>query len=67
MAEFRWKIVMLCSSLLLGGCGDDDDTGDSRPVVHPEYGTWGVQYQPDEDAQPLPMDWRPSPERTSTD
>ncbi len=69
MARIGWKIVMLCSSVLLGGCGDDDDTGDSRPIDQPEYGVWGVEYQlEDQDqAQPLPVDWLPSPERPTSE
>jgi major membrane immunogen (membrane-anchored lipoprotein) len=64
MARIAWKLAMLCSSLLLGGCGEDDDTGDSRPIDQPEYGTWGVEYQLDADeTAPLPADWHPTPER----
>ncbi len=60
--KLGWKIAMLCSGLLLGACGDDEDTGDSRPIDHAEYGVWAAQYQPDPDeARPLPVD--PVPER----
>jgi hypothetical protein len=68
MARIGWKLAMICTSLLLGGCGDEDDTGDSRPVDQPEYGTYGVMYQPDlPEPQPLPADWTASPEHIERD
>jgi hypothetical protein len=55
MARIGWKLVMLCSGMLLSGCGEDDDTGDSRPVDVAEYGVWGVEYRAEPEAQgPLP-------------
>jgi len=62
MAKLGWKIAMLCSSMLMGGCGDDEDTGDSRPMDQPEYGTFGITYQvdPAEGAKPLPAAQTPA-------
>lgn len=68
MARIGWKLAMLCSSMLLSGCGEDDDTGDTRLIDQAEYGVWGVEYQLDPDeAAPLPADWQPSPERDARD
>jgi len=69
MAKLGWKIAMLCSSMLMGGCGDDEDTGDSRPMDQPEYGTFGITYQvdPADDAQPLPAAQPPAPQRPVRD
>ncbi len=68
MARLGWRIAMLASSLLISGCGDDEDTGDTRLVDHAEYGVWSAGYQPvPDDAQPLPAEWTPSPERDAKD
>jgi hypothetical protein len=68
MIRIGWKLAMLCSSVLLSGCGEGDDTGDTRLIDHAEYGVQGVEYQLDADeAAPLPADWRPAPEREVRD
>jgi hypothetical protein len=51
MARIGWKLAMICSGLLLSGCGEDDDTGDSRPVDVAEYGVWGVEYRVEPEPQ----------------
>jgi hypothetical protein len=64
MAKLGWKLAMLCTSLLLGGCGDDEDTGDTRLIDHAEYGVEGVSYEADvPDTAPLPPAQAESPER----
>ncbi len=50
MAKLGWKLAALCTALLLGGCGDEEDTGDTENVDQPlEYGVQAVLWQ----AEPL--------------
>jgi hypothetical protein len=57
MTKLGWKLAVACAGLLLGGCGDKDDTGDTGNVDQPEYGVQAALWQP-EDSEPAPdLSW----------
>ncbi len=58
MAKLGWKLVVACAGLLLGGCGEKDDTGETGNIDQPEYGVEALLWQPTPaDAAPADLSW----------